>query len=48
VKGLDRLSIEQAFEIAKAHVQERTRLWDWEEDVDLIGVAKVVFLPQVS
>lgn len=48
LKGLDRLSTDQAFEIAKAHLQERTRLWDWDEDVDLIGVAKVVFLPQAS
>ncbi len=46
LKGLDRLSVEQAFEIAKTDLQERTRLWDWDEDVDLIGVAKVVFLPQ--
>ena len=45
LKGLERLSIDQAFEIAKAQLQERTRLWDWDEDVDLIGVAKVVFLP---
>src|SRR5439155_2745809 len=44
LKGLDLLSIEQAFEIAKTHLQEKTRLWDWDEDVDLIGVAKVVFL----
>jgi hypothetical protein len=48
LRGLDRLSIDQAFEIAKAHLQEKTRLWDWDEDVDLIGVAKVVFLPHVS
>jgi superfamily II DNA or RNA helicase len=45
LRGLDRLSIEQAFEIAKAHLQEKIRLWDWDEDVDLIGVAKVIFLP---
>jgi len=45
LRGLGRLSIDQAFEIARAHLQERTLLWDWDEDVDLIGVAKVVFLP---
>jgi len=48
LKGLDLLSIEQAFEIAKTHLQEKTRLWDWDEDVDLIGVAKVVFLPATA
>ncbi len=48
LKGLERLSIDQAFEIAKAHLQGKTRLWDWDEDVDLIGVAKVVFLPKAS
>src|SRR5260370_25992008 len=46
LRGLDRLSIDQAFEIAKAHLQERTRLWGWEEDVELIGIAKWVFLPR--
>jgi superfamily II DNA or RNA helicase len=45
LKGLDRLSIDQAFEIAKAHLQMKTSLWDWDEDVDLIGVAKIAFLP---
>jgi len=48
LRGLDRLSIDQAFEIAKARLQEKTSLWDWDEDVDLIGVAKVVFLPSTA
>jgi hypothetical protein len=47
LRGLDRLSLEQAFEIAKEYVQQRTRLWDWDKDSDLIGVAKVVFVAQV-
>lgn len=48
LRGLERLIVEQAFEIAKEHLQKKTSLWDWDEDVDLIGVAKVVFLPSVS
>jgi superfamily II DNA or RNA helicase len=47
-EALDRLNsirIEQAFELAKTHLENQTKLWDWDEEVDLIGIAKVVFLP---
>jgi superfamily II DNA or RNA helicase len=40
--------LETAFASAKAHLEQRTQLWDWDEEVDLIGVAKVVFLPFVA
>jgi len=26
-------------------VEKRAEFWDWDEDVDLIGVAKALFLP---
>lgn len=46
--ALDRLTsaeLERAFSSARAHLEQRTQLWDWEEEVDLIGVAKVAFPP---
>jgi superfamily II DNA or RNA helicase len=45
LKGLDSIDVDTAFESARAHLEKRTKLWDWDEEVDLIGVAKVVFLP---
>ena len=36
---------EEAFQCAKAHVERTAQLWDWEEDVELIGAARVVGLP---
>jgi len=42
---LDSAELEKAFVSARAYLEQRTQLWDWEEEVDLIGVAKVVFLP---
>jgi len=42
---LDSAELEKAFTSARAYLEGRTQLWDWEEEVDLIGVAKVVFLP---
>jgi hypothetical protein len=30
---------------AKAHVERTAQLWDWDEDVELIGVARVVTFP---
>ncbi|MGH9866414.1 MAG: helicase-related protein, partial [Candidatus Acidiferrales bacterium] len=48
LRELNRLSVEQAFETAKACLQDKTCLWDWDEDVDLIGVAKAVFVPRTS
>jgi len=40
---LDSISVDTAFESAKAYLEKQTKLWDWDEEVDLIGVAKVVF-----
>ncbi|HEV2196756.1 MAG TPA: helicase-related protein [Candidatus Acidoferrum sp.] len=37
--------LENAFALAKAYLEQRIQLWDWDEEVDLIGVAKLAFLP---
>lgn len=42
---LESVAVEEAFERAKAHLEKKTNLWDWEEEIDLIGIAKVCFLP---
>ena len=43
--SLDKMDVEEAFQYARGHVERTTQLWDWEEDVELIGVARVVALP---
>ncbi len=43
--SLDKVDVEEAFHHAKDHVERTVQLWDWEEDVELIGVARVVVLP---
>jgi hypothetical protein len=40
---LDSLGVDAAFESAKAYLEKQTKLWDWDEEVDLIGLAKVIF-----
>lgn len=45
LKKLDLIGVDTAFESARAYLEKRTKLWDWDEEVDLIGVAKVVFAP---
>ena len=46
--GLSSGELEKAFESAKSYLEQRIQLWDWDEEVDLIGVAKVIFLPAIS
>jgi hypothetical protein len=41
IRELDRLQLDHAYQLAKEQIERRVQLWDWEEDVDLIGVAKV-------
>ena len=43
--ALDKMDVKVAFQYAKEHVERTVQLWDWEEDVELIGVARVVALP---
>jgi hypothetical protein len=45
---LDSTLLGKAFESAKSYLQEQTKLWDWDEEVDLIGIAKVAFLTSGS
>jgi superfamily II DNA or RNA helicase len=44
--ALQGLDIDRAYEFARAYIESRTELWDWEEDVDLLGVAKLVAIPR--
>jgi len=48
LKRLDAISADSAFESAKACLEQRIKLWDWDEEVNLIGLAKVIFLPASS
>jgi superfamily II DNA or RNA helicase len=45
---LDSPELEKAFASARAYLEKRVQLWDWDEEVDLIGVAKVVFVPTTA
>lgn len=45
LKKLESIGVDTAFQSAKTYLEKRTKLWDWDKEVDLIGVAKVVFLP---
>jgi superfamily II DNA or RNA helicase len=49
--ALDKLNsaeLEKAFMSAKPYLEQRTKLWDWDEEVNLIGVARLVFEPLKS
>jgi hypothetical protein len=41
------VSIESAYQVAKAQIERSVELWDWDEDVDLIGLSKLVILPHM-
>jgi len=45
VRDLEALDVQTAFSRAKAFLEGRVQRWDWDEEVDLTGVAKAVFLP---
>jgi superfamily II DNA or RNA helicase len=45
LRDLESLDVDAAYDIARAALEKRAQLWDWDEDVDLIGVAKVIFQP---
>jgi superfamily II DNA or RNA helicase len=45
LRQLDSLDPDSAHEAAKAALEKRAHFWDWDEDVDLIGVAKLVIVP---
>ena len=45
LSNLESLDVERAYGLARAALESKVRLWDWDEDVDLIGLAKVVAVP---
>jgi hypothetical protein len=45
LRDLESLDVDAAYDIARAALEKRAQFWDWDEDVDLIGVAKVTFQP---
>ncbi len=45
LKQLERVRVETAFESARDALAKRIKVWDWDEEVELIGVAKVTFIP---
>ncbi|HXZ30787.1 MAG TPA: hypothetical protein VEH30_00785 [Terriglobales bacterium] len=45
LRQLDSLDPDSAYQLAKAALEKRAQFWDWDEDVDLIGIAKLVVMP---
>jgi superfamily II DNA or RNA helicase len=45
LRRLETLDVDNAYQLAKAALEKRAQFWDWDEDVELIGVARVVTLP---
>jgi hypothetical protein len=39
---LDEIGIDRAYKYAQAEIERKAQFWDWDEDVELIGLAKVV------
>lgn len=44
LRDLDGLPIDGAYQSAKKRLEGQVQLWDWDEDVDLIGAAKLIAL----
>lgn len=42
LRKLNTLDIGSAYQVAKNYLENRVDLWDWDEDVDLLGLAKIV------
>ncbi len=42
LRDLESLPLEEAYHIARDNLEARVQLWDWDEDVDLIGVARLI------
>jgi archaellin len=42
---LESLDLDDAYQLAKAALKKRAEFWDWDEDVDPIGIAKLVAVP---
>ena len=48
LKELESIGVDTAFESARTYLEKRTKIWDWDEEVDLVGAARVVFVPANS
>jgi superfamily II DNA/RNA helicase len=42
---LESLDLDSAYRLAKAALEKRAQFWDWDEDADVIGIAKLVLVP---
>jgi superfamily II DNA or RNA helicase len=42
---LESLNLDNAFLLAKSAIEKRAEFWDWDEDVEVIGIAELVALP---
>jgi len=45
LRQLESLDLDNAYQLAKAALEKRAQFWDWDEDVELIGMAKLVIVP---
>jgi len=45
LRQLEPLDVDNAYQLAKAALEKRVQFLDWDEDVELVGVARVVSLP---
>jgi superfamily II DNA or RNA helicase len=45
---LENLKLEEAYQAARAEVERTAQIWDWDEDVELIGLAKLVLLSDID
>jgi hypothetical protein len=46
LRQLESLDLDSAYQLAKAALEKRAQFWDWDEDADLIGVARLVAVAQ--
>ena len=46
LENMNSSALSAAFDMAKSFLEQKIKPWDWDEEVDLIGVAKVAFLPR--
>jgi superfamily II DNA/RNA helicase len=42
LSALDDLGIDAAYQVARNEIERKAQFWDWDEDVELIGLAKIV------
>jgi hypothetical protein len=45
LEKLNTMDLGHSYDLAKHYLESQIDLWDWEEDVDLIGLAKVIAVP---